>query len=161
MFHILATFTKSFDKNHSNHGSDASKKLHLIASTAVLPGSLDIGMLLRAFDGDMRDKKTLVIEITQLFNKETNFVEIDEDYLKKNSLSWNQVKTSIEESGKGAYMNSDKFSYLKLDFDYFILLLENSDSLNLFTMMLNLEYDEKRKIENLYNQFLFVFDSIL
>ena len=105
MFHILATFTKSFDENHYNHGSDGSNKLHLIASTAVLKGSFNLGMFSQALENDGRKKKTLIIEVSQLFNTDKEFVDMDEDYLYKNFTSWDQLKTTIDDSGKGAYLH--------------------------------------------------------
>lgn len=75
MFHILATFTKSFDINHGSAGSAGSagsnsfNNIHLIASTAVLAGSFDFQNIFEGFSGDFRKKKTLIIEVADITYK--------------------------------------------------------------------------------------------
>nr|WUR10575.1 hypothetical protein [Elmerina hispida] len=137
-FHILATFTKSFDINHDNTASGNSKKIQLIASTAVLAGSLDLNFFSHVFDRDSRNKKTVIIEISELFNKERGVLVLDEVGLNDKFKTWDQVRTTIDESGQLTYIDFQNYSYLRLDFDGFIKILLNndSDSLNLFSGLL-------------------------
>ena len=73
----------------------------------------------------------------------------------------NKIKTTIDESGTGGYLHREHFSYIKLDFNRLVLILNNNKNLNLFTNLIDLIFEEKMKTEHLYNQFLFVFDNIL
>jgi hypothetical protein len=150
MFKIFATFTKSFDNKNNN--------LHLIASTVALFEPLDLNTLSRAFGNDVRNKKTLVIEVSELYNKDV--IEIDNDYLHKHETSWNEIRDTMEEYGVGSRIETETLSYLKLDLHYLITMLYSNEALNVVLDLFHINFEEKGKPENLYNQILFIFDNI-
>jgi hypothetical protein len=83
-FKIFATFTKSFDNQHGisvdvqTVQTQGSNNLHLIASTIAYFGDLDYNLMFRNMVNDKRNKKTIIIEVSEILSKNT-VVNIDEE----------------------------------------------------------------------------------
>jgi DNA-directed RNA polymerase len=153
-FKIFATLTKSFDIHHNDNN------IHLLASTVAVVGNVDLTQILEQITiRDIRSKKSLIIEVTE----SSNDINVDfdfDDFLKETIVQYQSKEVTLNEYGIEKRFENEMISYIRINFDYFVMLINTSENSNLLCDLFKIDYEDKKEEEQLYNQCLFVFNNI-
>jgi hypothetical protein len=140
-FNILASFTRSYDKHHTN------TNLHLIASTILIRGNSDLKDLIENRLSNLLKDNNINMNIVIVYANDYN---IDENQ-------------QIKDSNKVRYKEFLNFNVLLLSIDQlFRINLDNKDlNETWFKTIFNYENSETKNINQIYTHTYFIFTNIV